>query len=98
VVLLFGYVGLIGMPFVLLSYDNWSQVKMEHLVWDAFLDHARTAWYQTKWMIKQQPWKMASVLAAFDKVWMLLGNIGRRQGLKVHWNFAMPDHGMINWS
>jgi hypothetical protein len=31
--------------------DNWSQVKMEHLVWDAFLDRTRTAWYRTKWMI-----------------------------------------------
>jgi hypothetical protein len=78
--------------------NNWSQVKMEHFVCEAFLDHARTAWYRTKWMIKQQLRKMVSFLAAFDKVWMHSCSIGHRQDLEIQWNFIVPNCGMINWS
>jgi hypothetical protein len=81
-----------------------SLVQKKNLKKDYFSSHklpkqqSTSFWSQGILGVKQQPRKMASALAAFDKVWMLSGSIGRRQGLEVHWNFAMPDCGMINWS
>jgi hypothetical protein len=69
------------------SEEDWQPAKMKHLIWDAFIDHARTAWYRTKWMIEKTHGKRASLLASFDKVWLQSQYIGRRQDLEIFWNF-----------
>jgi hypothetical protein len=79
--------------------ENWLPMKMEHLIWEALLDHARTAWYRTNWMIEQQPRKATSSLATFGKVWMqsACNCIGFRQGSHVTGNLTKPPGGCISW-
>jgi hypothetical protein len=68
-------------------------MKMEHLIWEGLLDHARTAWYRTNWMIEKYSRKTIASLAAFDKVWMQSAYIGYRQGSDVTWNYSKSPRG-----
>jgi hypothetical protein len=77
--------------------ENWRPMKLEHLIWEALFDHARTTWNCTKWMIEQQPRKTIASLAAFDKVWMQSACIGYRQRHEICWNFTKPPKGQISW-
>lgn len=70
----------------------WPQPKIELLIWDAVLDHGRTAWLRGMRLCYLYPTHSSKYLLEFDFNlsrwgWMILS------GLKVTWTFNRPPSG-----
>lgn len=75
--------------------DNWPQAKLEHLIWEAALDYARTAWLKTSCLCTKLPAKAPKFLRKFDNSWLRTPFFGSRQGYQVTWRVEKPASGVF---
>jgi len=48
--------------------NPWPIQKLEQVLWEAFVDHARVAWFKTKKLCGLYPNKEGSFLKHFDNI------------------------------
>jgi hypothetical protein len=78
------------------SQEVWPQIRVEKTIWEAILDHGRTAWYRTKCLIKQYPNDTGKFLDRFDQEWCRSFTFAQRRDMTVTWNCRKPRMGTLN--
>jgi len=71
-------------------------VRLEQVLWDAFVDHARVAWLKATNLCALYPDKAGVFLKRYDNIWLQTDFFGTRSHLQMNWNLVLPKMGVFN--
>jgi hypothetical protein len=76
--------------------DNLSEVKLQSMLWEAFLTLGRAAWSKTLTLSQARPRLTAKYFRNFNRLWMTSSYFGSRAGNQVHWTSRPPRIGSFS--
>ena len=76
--------------------DLWATQKLETMLWDAVIDHGRTAWLRTQSLIEQYPNEGGKFLDQFRSVWCQSDFFGRLEIDHMRWRHHRPHLGAFD--
>jgi len=63
--------------------NTWPMQKLEQVIWEACVDHARIAWFKTTKLCKLYLDKEGVFLGKFEHTWLQSDFLGQRTQMKV---------------